>query len=192
MRFEEACENIRSILSVSLPKQLTYHSVGHIEDVFQAAQNIGHAEGITEYELQLLLTAVLFHDSGFLVSLKEHELHSCELARKHLPDYDYTAEEIERICEMIMATRLPQMPASHLGKILCDADLDYLGRDDFFRIGDLLFQELIYQGVLETEFEWNSLQVRFLEKHEYFSNTAIRLRASGKLRNLELVRAKLL
>lgn len=59
---------------------------------------------------------------------------------------------------------------------VCDADLDYLGRTDFKRIGDLLFAEMRTFGVLATELEWNQLQVRFLERHSYFTVTNKRLR----------------
>ncbi len=191
MQFERVKKFILDKLKKELTKNLTYHSLGHIKDVYKAAENLSHQEGISEEDKLLLLTAVLFHDSGFLISQKEHERLSCELARKYLPDFDYKSEEIERICGMIMATQIPQSPTNQLEQIICDADLDYLGRDDFFTIGDKLFDELVMYGIIDNENEWNKLQVRFLEKHRYFTSSAIRLRKAKKIENLAIVKSKI-
>jgi hypothetical protein len=89
---------------------------------------------------------------------------------------------------MIMATRIPQSPRNKLSRILCDADLDYLGREDFKRIGDSLFSEMRTFGVLSTELEWNQLQVRFLERHSYFTVTNKKLREPVKQQYLAELR----
>lgn len=191
MQFENAEKFILEKLSNELPAQLHYHSIAHVKDVFNAANMIGLEENIAEPEMKLLLTAALFHDSGFLRGPKDHEEESCRIANQFLPEFDYTSVEISKICGMIMATKIPQSPQNHLEEILADADLDYLGRDDFFEIGDTLFQELVIFGVLKTEEEWNRLQVRFLESHHYFTRTAIRLRQAKKEVHLALVKAKL-
>ena len=56
-------------------------------------------------------------------------------------------------------------------QILCDADLDYLGRTDFYAIGQTLYQELRHFEVVGNEQDWNRLQVRFLEVHHFFTHT---------------------
>ena len=38
--------------------------------------------------------------------------------------------------QLILATKVPQKPKNKLEKIICDADLDYLGREDFDNISD--------------------------------------------------------
>ena len=126
MEFENVKKFILAKLRKELPRSLTYHSLGHIKDVYKAAQKLAKLEGVSGEELTLLLTAVLFHDSGFLIQQKEHERVGCEIARKHLPDYGYSDKQIETICGMIMATRIPQTPHNKLEQIICDADLDYL------------------------------------------------------------------
>ena len=185
MQFEEAKEFILAKLRADLPQHLTYHSLNHIEDVYSAAAFLGKEEGITGDDHLLLLTAALFHDSGFMQGPKEHERVSCEIARQHLPGFGYTDAQLEKIDGMIMATQIPQSPKNLLEEIICDADLDYLGRDDFELIGNKLFAELSMFGILNNEDEWNRLQVRFLEKHQYFTKTAIRLRGDKKQAHLD-------
>lgn len=179
MNFLKAKEFILNKLKTELPKHLSYHSIEHIWDVYHSAQAIGTSEGISDEDMELLLTAALFHDSGFIIQQKDHEKLSCDIAKKDLPQFGYSEEQIEKICGMIMATKLPQTPHNLLEQILADADLDYLGRDDFFTIGNNLFDELSFFGILTPQ-DWNQIQIRFLESHKYFTQTAINNRKAKK------------
>lgn len=191
MNYEQIEILILDKLQNELPQHLSYHSVSHVKDVIAAAMFIATEEGISDEDRLLLKTAALFHDTGFLHGAQEHERKSCEIARQYLPEYGYDASQIEQICGMIMATKIPQSPQNHLEEILADADLDYLGRDDFFTIGDRLYEELSMFGIVNTEEDWNRLQERFLESHHYFTATAIRLRKAKKQENLNKIKAKL-
>ena len=188
MQFVETKKYILNRLKKELPKHLSYHSVAHVQDVFNACKEIAKEENVKGEDLKLLLTAALFHDAGFLTGPNNHEKQSCVLAKKELPQFDYTPEQIKKICGMIMATKIPQNPKNLIEEILCDADLDYLGRDDFFTIGDKLYSELSMFGFLNTLDEWNKLQVAFLEAHHYFTATAIRLRKAKKEQHLKKIK----
>lgn len=178
-------------LRQDLPQHLSYHSVAHVLDVIAAAEKIAASENIDREDFMLLKTAALFHDSGFLFGSKDHEQKSCEIAQEYLPNYGYSQAQIDKIKGMIMATKIPQMPQNHLEQILADADLDYLGRDDFFTIGDKLYDELSMFGIINTERDWNILQERFLENHSYHTATAISTRNEKKLENLQIIKSKL-
>lgn len=179
-------------LREELPPHRTYHSLEHTLDVYASAVDIAEQEGVVGEGLTLLKIAALYHDSGFTIQDLDHEEGSCQLVRTKLPEFGFNSEQVERICEMILATRIPQAPRNKLTRILCDADLDYLGRDDFFRIGATLFGEMKHYGVLKTEREWNELQVRFLERHTYFTATCKRLREPVKQKHLAAVKEWLL
>ena len=191
MQFQQAGRFIMNKLRKELPRHLSYHSADHIKDVYEAAKRLGKQENLTGYEIKLVLTAAWYHDAGFLKGAKNHEEDSCNIAKTALPDFGYDPGEIDLICGMIMATKIPQSPKNHLEEILADADLDYLGRDDFFTIGNKLFTELSLLGFLNTEDEWNSLQVSFLESHHYFTKTALQWRQAKKQQHLAEVKAKL-
>ncbi len=183
--------HILARLREGLPANRSYHCYDHTLDVYRTAITIAAAEGVSGEDLDLLKTAALFHDSGFLIQDDEHEKGSCGIARETLPAFGYSPAHIERICTMIMATKIPQDPTDELARILCDADLDYLGRPDFFRIGATLFNEFKRYGVLSTEREWNELQVRFLEKHRYFTKRSKLVREPVKRQHLAAVIEKL-
>ena len=176
-------------LKTELPPARTYHSLEHTLDVYASVIGIAEQEGITGEGFMLLKTAALYHDAGFTVQETEHEEAGCRIVREVLPGYGYAANQIELICDMILATRIPQQPTSELARALCDADLDYLGRADFWIIGDTLYKEMRHFGVLGSELEWNELQLRFLERHRYFTATNNALREHVKQDNLAQVKA---
>ena len=176
-------------MKAELPAYLTYHDYYHTIDVLEMSTQIAKEEGINEEpELIILKTAALYHDSGFLTTYNMHEAESCTIARSILPSFSYAEDQIEKICSLIQATIIPQAPNTHLEKILADADLDYLGRDDFYTIAESLFKELRHKGIVFNELEWDQIQVKFLKQHHYFTPTSIEKRKSSKEKHLnELV-----
>jgi uncharacterized protein len=190
MDHQSAIDHILSRLQAELPSHLHYHGHHHTLDVLRAADHIGSQLGITDKEAHLLSVAAAFHDCGFLVTYSGHEAAGCEIARKMLPDFGFSSSDIELITEMIMATRVPQEPKTLLAEILCDADLDYLGREDFYTIGRQLFDEWMHVGIVMDEKTWNRIQVKFLSSHHYHTEYSRKLRTPVKetyLAELELL-----
>jgi uncharacterized protein len=91
---------------------------------------------------------------------------------------------------MIRATKVPQTPQNQLEEIICDADLDYLGRSDFFKIGDGLYQEFLDQQIVTNEQQWDMLQVRFLENHRYFTKSSLQRRQEKKMQHLKAIKER--
>ncbi len=172
-------------LEKELNRELYYHGVHHSIDVIASCKRLSLSEGINDNDLMLLQTAAVFHDSGFLETYKGHEEVSCRFARDLLPGYGYTNKDIDKVLEMIRATQIPQSPKSFLSKILCDADLDYLGRNDFDPISHGLFKELIAYNMVQDEKQWNKIQVSFLSNHNYFTKTAKETREAKKQKKLD-------
>lgn len=167
-----------------LPDDLHYHSVEHTLDVLDAAVRIADLEGVTDREKELLKAAALLHDSGFVLGYQEHEQLGCVLARQILPNFGYPLGDVDQVCALIMATKVPQQPSDLLEEIICDADLDYLGRQDFMKIGGRLFKEFSSRGVVKDAEDWHCLQIRFLENHRYFTRTNQSEREAAKREHL--------
>lgn len=177
-------------ISGELPENLTYHGVHHTLDVLEAAMRIAEAEKLGMEEVKLLRVAVFLHDAGFVQVYKGHEEVGCKMARGILPSFGFTGELVGQVCGMIMATKLPQQPLTAAERVIADADLDYLGRSDFYTIGSTLFKEFkIYLGIKDEE-EWNRVQINFLRAHRYHTAYSEQLRAPEKekrLRELEAI-----
>jgi len=191
MQYEKVYAFLVEKLETALPAYLTYHDASHTRSVIESVEHLAHSEGIKGDDLILLKTAALFHDAGYLQHHGEHEELSCRLARKHLPEFDYTPEEVERVCHMIMVTKLPSYPVDQLDKILCDADLFYLGTEHYDFYADKLFQEMKKTGAVKTKVDWLLLQVEFLSAHKYYTQTAIREREAIKQEKLKELKGKL-
>lgn len=183
-------EHMIAKLKNGLSKELTYHSLEHTLDVYEQSQNIAREENITDVEkLYLLKVAALYHDSGFLHIYKGHEEEGCKLAMKELPGYGLNKEQIEIICGLVRATKLPQSPRNHLEEVICDADLDYLGRDDYVEISNHLYSEFLREGYVKNDEDWLNMQISFFESHHYFTKWSRENRGPVKQQRLEMLKA---
>ena len=190
--FKKSESRILKLLSDRLPEGLYYHGIHHTIDVTNSAEEIAREEGVEGEDLFLLKTAALFHDAGFVQEYVKNEKIGVSFAREVLPKYGYTDRQIDIIDGIIMATEIPQNPKTHLEMIMCDADLDYLGREDFYEISESLKKELIAFGKIQGDQQWDQMQIPFLEKHEYFTETNKRRRQPNKVKRIEEIKEKLL
>jgi uncharacterized membrane-anchored protein YitT (DUF2179 family)/predicted metal-dependent HD superfamily phosphohydrolase len=172
MQFEKAYSFLMAKLESSLPSYLHYHSADHTKEVIAATEKLAVAENISGRDLIIVKTAALFHDCGFLETYSDHEEISCNMARKWLPPFGYSKAEIEEICSLILSTKIPQAPKNKLAEILCDADLYYMGTDKYFVGANKLYKELHEAGFVKYREEWRKEEIKFVESHHYFTETA--------------------
>jgi uncharacterized membrane-anchored protein YitT (DUF2179 family)/predicted metal-dependent HD superfamily phosphohydrolase len=191
MRFEEARIFLLNKLENELPPDLNYHNIHHTREVMAAVEELATMENISGKDLVLLKTAALFHDSGYLSVYDGHEHASCELAISFLPDFDYNTENIQNICQLIKATQMPQTPLDKSAQILCDADLYYLGTNDYRENAENLFLEMQKVGIIKHRTEWTERQIKFLEDHQYFTASAIDRLSAGQHQNLMSLKSEL-
>lgn len=191
INYYKAERHIIKVLEDQLSDDLHYHSIAHTKDVVAAVERIALLEGVTDEGLFLLKSAATYHDAGFIEQYDANEPIGARLAEEILPKYGYTEEHIERIKELIYVTMIPHTPKNKLEEIMCDADLDYLGRDDFHEIADKLRLELREHGKINSDRQWDEIQVSFLNSHKYFTKTAIRMRVKKKEQNLKEIMERL-
>jgi HD superfamily phosphodiesterase len=191
MLFEKLQCFVLSKLKTELPAFLSYHKVEHTIQVLEHAKKLAEPEHVSGNDLVLLCTAALLHDSGFLEGYYGHEEISCRIAKTILPGFEYATDEIERICELIMATRIPQEPKDLLAQILCDADLYYLGTDEYATDAENLYQEWFHAALIRTREEWCEAQIKFLQDHHYFTATAKNELSAAHRQNLLALTAHL-
>ena len=191
INYMNAERKVMHILQKRLSPNLHYHSVAHTKDVTRQAERIAIGEGITDKDLFLLKSAASYHDAGFIEQYEKNEPIGARMAEEVLPEYGYTEGDIDRIKELIFATAIPHHPKNHLEEIICDADLDYLGRDDFHEIADKLKLELMEHGKISSSKEWDTMQVALLKIHKYSTKTSIETRKQKKLQNLKEIEERL-
>jgi uncharacterized protein len=183
MHFQKAREYVLNRLQQELPHNLYYHGIHHTLDVCGAIEQLARYENVSDEDLVLLRTAGLYHDIGFVERYRNNEPLASRIARETLPQFGYSPEQIDIICLIILATQIPQRPVTHLEMIMCDADLDYLGREDFYKVSETLYREWLEFGIISSLEEWNCKQLHFFQQHQYFTKTAKAQREALKLKH---------
>jgi uncharacterized protein len=189
MEFEKAKELVLSRLKKGLKPNLYYHNYQHTLDVCESVERLAKMENVQGDDFTLLRTAALYHDTGFLWVYEDNEKLACDYAKQTLADFNYTSQHIETVCRMILSTQIPQNPTHLMDKILCDADLDYIGRTDFFITALRLHREWSENNKKKITFkDWYLRQQSFIMHHEYFTDSAKKLRNEKKQHNLSQVK----
>lgn len=189
---QAAIQYALDLLQNGLSPDLSYHNLWHTQhDVMPATVRLARLSQVPDEDIRLLQVAAAYHDVGFIESPTGHEAISVRIAARVLPGFGYSGEQIERITNLILVTRLPQSPANLLEEILADSDLDVLGREDFFERSESLRQEMARRGQPVDRMAWSEQQLGFLQGHRYFTPAARGLREAGKLKNITLLETKL-
>jgi predicted metal-dependent HD superfamily phosphohydrolase len=157
-----------------------------------AAERLARLSSIQGEDLILLNVAAAYHDIGYLYTEINHEIAGIQIVEESLPGFGFSPAQVNRVGNMILATRLPQSPHTLIEAILADADLDVLGREDFFERSEMLRQEYAALGRFIPVKEWAESQLRFISQHIYFTEAAIDLRQAPKLANIAALEARLL
>ncbi|SOE21754.1 uncharacterized protein SAMN06298216_2212 [Spirosomataceae bacterium TFI 002] len=182
--FDKVYDEVLDILTSELPQYLTYHSVNHTLYVLKMAEYLAWREGLPPEEIELIRLAAIFHDIGFIEGREDHEEKGCRIAREMLSKYEFSEEELEKICGMIMATKIPQKPKNLAERVLADADLEYLSTENFEPVSEMLFKELRHFNKDLSRSEWQEIQISFLENHAYHTDFCKKYKESFKHQHL--------
>jgi uncharacterized protein len=191
MTFNFLREKVLERLTNDLDPRYTFHNAKHTDHVLRKAIYIAKKENVFGKDLLLVKLAALYHDTGFLVSRHDHEMHSCRIARDEIcliPGL--TKEDIDTVCDIILATRIPQKPNTLLEKIMADADLEHLSSRFFDEFSKQLYAEMkALNPDLDPE-KWRLEEIRFLENHRYHTEYFRRVREPVKRRLIEKIKLK--
>lgn len=173
-------------LENELPATLYYHVPSHTLDVYEKVTFFGKEEKVPAEDIQLLQVAALFHDMGFIERYENNEEIGARMAMEILPEYGFNQKELQIIHDLIMATKMPHNPGTLLEQIMCDADLDNLGREDFYVQTELLRLELSKNGISISPRQWYAVNLpKLFKMHTYYTSTAKKLRDPVKQKHFQ-------
>jgi predicted metal-dependent HD superfamily phosphohydrolase len=187
---------IRELFRDELPEGIKYHDANHTlhptKGVVASANRIAISENISERDRELLITAAYFHDTGYIREYEKNEPIAARMAGRILKLIGYKPNEVVKVQNMILATDLEHEPKTHVEKILCDADLDHLGREDFFKFDGKLRDGWRSKGIdVSDEAKWYRGTLEFIKKHQYYTESQKKLREKGKQKNIKGLLKKL-
>jgi predicted metal-dependent HD superfamily phosphohydrolase len=181
----EYCSNL---LTTSKCKELPFHNLSHTKEVVQNVKYLCAAMDVDVQDTKALLVAAWFHDTGFSVSYKGHEDESILIATAFLKQQKVDTRFIDKVCNCIDATKMPQCPTTKLAEVLCDADIFHISNSHFFYRKLLLRREWeMFCDNKVTDLEWHKLNLEFLKKHHFRTIYGKDILEQGKQENIEKV-----
>jgi predicted metal-dependent HD superfamily phosphohydrolase len=195
-RLKTVDQYVRELFRDELPDGIKFHDANHTlhptKGVVAVANRIAITEGVSGNDRELLITAAYFHDTGYIREYDKNEPIAARMAGRILKLIGYESKEIDKIQTMILSTDLDREPKSHVEKILCDADLDHLGREDFFKYDLKVREGRGARGIdVSDDAKWYRGTLEFLKKHQYYTPSQNKLREQGKQKNLKMLLNKL-
>lgn len=179
----------RDILVNHLSKDFKYHTLDHTLQVVKAAEKIGQETGLDQNQILLVKIAAWLHDLGYVSKYDGHEEASMAMAREFLTGKQADPELIQRIEELIFATRLDVEPSNTLEEVLKDADLYNLSTEEALENSDNIRKEWeIFCERKYSDEEWDEFNHRFFKNHQYYTVFAKMHLAPGKKANTKKIK----
>lgn len=162
---------VTQLLIRELPPDRVFHNLHHTINVVQGASKIGKAEGLSTDELEIVMLAAWFHDTGHIRTYTGHELVSIEIARNWLTTAEYPDEKLAEVLRCIEVTTMPQHPLTSIEAVMCDADLYHLSFNTYDHYQEMLREEWRREmGIEVSDIDWNRQNLAFLQSHKYFTS----------------------
>ena len=166
-------EYVSTLFNEKSPAENVYHNLSHTKSVVKSVKLISDAEKTTDIEKEIVTIAAWFHDLGYTQTCKGHEEISSRLAKDFLKEHNYASDNIDKVAQSIVATKIPHQPKNILDKILCDADIQHLGKKKFSKKSDFLRLEIENRQKKKlTDLEWINKNIEFLSTQKFFTNFA--------------------
>ena len=170
-------------------EHLYYHQYEHSLDVSKRAVEIWKKEWLNNNDLELLELAWIFHDTGFIIQYENNEYIWAKIARNFLKWNLYPENKIKEIERIILAT-IPEYkePKDIFEKIIKDADLDNIGRDDFLdKASSLLKEKKVIQKIKQKSPDWVHWTLLFLKEQKFYTETQKKEREPKKQSNIKML-----
>ena len=181
----KASEYVSLLYKEKLPTWAVYHNIDHVTATAAGVEEIGQGSKLPRADLEIVLLAAWFHDTGYIETVDGHEQKSAEIARRFLADQRYPQEKTEKVIRCILATKIPRTPTTLLEEVLCDADNLHIGRKKLMKRTNLMRTEKErITGKPISDVEWLNSTIDFIAQHPFYTKYAQTEYAKQRTKNL--------
>lgn len=180
---------IKDLFSAKLSPMFLYHSLQHTRDVVHVASKIADHYGLSPDEKEIILISAWFHDTGYVITIENHEEYSALIAENYLKEKEYPEEKIKAIKKIILSTKIPRKPQNFFEDIISDADIAYIGEKNLNEKIKLLRKE--WESTINkfySDYDWLKLNIEFLETNEFRTDYAKKAFSETRADNLANLR----
>jgi predicted metal-dependent HD superfamily phosphohydrolase len=148
--------------------QRHYHTVQHLAECLQGFECV---QDQAQYPAELEL-ALWFHDAIYDVHAHDNEFASASWAVRELEKFGVTAEQSQRIHDLIMATLHTAVPTTPDAQLLVDIDLSILGAEPsrFAEYETQIRREYSYVPAFVFKFKRRELLKKFLKRSQIYTS----------------------
>ena len=151
-----------------------YHNISHTQRVVEKTKDLAEAKKVTSENLDKLLVAAWFHDTGYINDAKNHEEESVKIVTLFLQENNIDVDFSNDVSKLILATKLENTPNTYLEKIIRDADCSHVGSKNYEEFSLLLQKEIeLNCNKKISELSWLEENITFLTtKHSFYTTEA--------------------
>jgi len=183
---------VEEYMKAHLPENIVFHNYNRTSKIARICDTLSIQSDLNGNEKILLHLAALFIDIGFCDDPKKSAAASARHARNYFMQKGLDVGTIKIITESIEAIGYPQQPVSLVAQYLCDADMYYLGSNNYPLDTELLRKEIsLVDKVNFSDLDWIKRQLQVLENHTYFTAEARKLFKKRKRNNILLLQNQL-
>ncbi|ASV30578.1 Pycsar system effector family protein [Maribacter cobaltidurans] len=190
---QKSQNHVIELLSKELSPNYLYHNLRHTQRVVKSTKEISKECALSEKEIEVLLLAAWFHDTGYTVASKDHEQNSCIIATKFLEGQGYDPKLISKVNKYIMATEKDAVPDVLEEKIIRDADASHFAQTSYLETSEFLREELKLLNIADYSYkDWVDINIKmFGNRHRFYTDYAKEHWQGKKDKNLrKLVKEK--
>lgn len=188
LRLGDLEEKVFDDILENFPESLHFHTPKYARKVYNQSFLLCRSEEIEEEDRLLVRTAALMLFTGLTQDYYNFENRSSVISREILPDYSYSDRQIDQICNLILATKVPFSPNNRREKILIDSRMEFIGRPDYTTRIKQLYKELKEVGAKINGQQFKNQQLELLFEFQFYTVAAKRLRevsGSDQMTNME-------
>ena len=175
-----------NLFNEKLDSKFLYHNLSHTQRVVEKAKDLAELKKINSNDLEVLLVAAWFHDTGYTIDPKNHEEESIKIVTPFLKENNSSADYITKVSNLILVTKLHNKPNTYLEKIIRDADCSHIGSKNYEEISLLFQKELeLTNNTQISELDWIRQNITFLtDSHSFYTLEASKKWEKQKGKNL--------
>jgi len=183
---EEKIEQfIFNLFKKELSNYILYHNFAHTHQTVETVKEIAEAYKLDQKEVENLIIAAWFHDSGYAREYQNHEEEGVKIMKEYFGD-KLEEKRFKEIEQLILSTKFGQEQTNLNEEIIHDADYVNMGKKSFSKRAELLrceWEKL--NNKIYDDLEWAQLQLDFLISKKFKTSIATQKFGEGREKNIE-------
>lgn len=175
LRLQDIEDYFLSRMEEELPVILNFHNQKYSMDLLTNCELLFNSEKLSEEDRLLVRTAALLDCMSYIKGYIEREKYIPQLVRESLHNYHYDEKQMLKIGKLINTPLFPPAAKTLPEKVLSDARLAFIGKNNFRDSVTKLFEEMKYYGKESSKNDFLKSFAEFLKSFEFYTLTAQKL-----------------